>query len=216
MYVGTRHKAVPQFMGHRAYKVATRTDFSNRKFRGSTMPAWKCPRCGQEDSTTHKYSTCVEVKKAWGHTFAAWQRLTGERLDPTDEWLTAWGMRAKTWGSEEEQRQYGGAAKEEVFQVMHKAMIQAIHDTHGGTKSKKARLAASAGRRRCAARCPARSRPFQVLEVNQPSWLGVTGPASSGGAPLLRRGAGAPQGRPQAGRSPLRVAGRTSPAVLVA
>ena len=51
----------------------------------------------------------------------------------------------------------------------------------------------SAGRRWCAARCsPARSRPFQVLEVNQPSWLGVTGPASSGGAPLLRRGAGAP------------------------
>ena len=74
-----------------------------------------------------------------------------------------------------------------------------------------------AGRRRCAARCsPARPRPFQVLEVNQPSWLGVTGPASSGGAPLLRRGAGAPQGRPQAGRSPLRVAGRASPAVLVA
>ena len=68
----------------------------------------------------------------------------------------------------------------------------------------------SAGRRWCAARCsPARSRPFQVLEVNQPSWLGVTGPASSGGAPLLRRGAGAPQGRPQAGRSPLRVAGST-------
>ena len=76
VYVGTRHKAVPQFMCDRAYKVATRTDFSNRKFRGSTMPAWKCPRCGQEDSTAHKYSTCVEVKKAWGHTFGAWERLT--------------------------------------------------------------------------------------------------------------------------------------------
>ena len=28
VYVGTRHKAVPQFMCDRAYKVATRADFS--------------------------------------------------------------------------------------------------------------------------------------------------------------------------------------------
>ena len=49
-------------------------------------------------------------------------------------------MRAKTWGSEQEQQQYGGAAKEEVFQVMHKATIQAIHETHGSTKSKKAHV----------------------------------------------------------------------------
>ena len=60
----------------------------------------------------------LKVGRPIRHTFGAWERLTDERLDPGDEWLTAWGMRAKTWGSEQEQKKYGGAAKEEVFQVM--------------------------------------------------------------------------------------------------
>jgi len=64
--------------------------------------------------------------------------MSGERLDPADEWITAWGLRRVTWTDEKDQAAYGGADREEVFQVLHKATIQAIHEEAQRPRPRKA------------------------------------------------------------------------------
>jgi hypothetical protein len=58
----------------------------------------------------------------------AWGRITGEKLDPNDLWVTRWGVRHHTWKDTEEQALHGTCAREEVFRVIHAATLGAIHE----------------------------------------------------------------------------------------
>ena len=54
VYEGITHPAVPIHMSDRAYKVATGTEFTGRKFLGDKGG---CARCGCMDETTiHRYA----------------------------------------------------------------------------------------------------------------------------------------------------------------
>ena len=127
VYEGITHPAVPIHMSDRAYKVATGTEFTGRKFLGDKGG---CARCGCVDETTlHRYARCPEVCKLWGLVCGAWHRISGgERLDPGDDWIKMWGARWATWKDPQEKEDYGSEEVEEVFQVIHKATLQAIHE----------------------------------------------------------------------------------------
>ena len=130
VYAGVTHPAVPLYMSDRAYKAATGAEFAGRKLLREGGSCWKCG-CADAD-TRHRYAGCPEVRELWGQVLGAWRRISGgERLDPGDEWVTAWGARWATWGSKEEQEAYEGEEMEEVFQVIHKATIQAVHEAAG-------------------------------------------------------------------------------------
>ena len=127
VYAGITHPAVPLYMSDRAYKAATGTEFAGRKLMGEGGGCWKCG-CADAD-TRHRYSECLEAGNLWEKVFTAWERVSGgERLDPKDEWMTVWGARWAAWGSAREKEKYGGEGLEEVFQVVHKAALQAIHE----------------------------------------------------------------------------------------
>ena len=93
IYESTRHPAVPRHMSDLAYKVATSTDLVGARYFKKEDPRRRCPRCNGEDSAEHKFRKCEEVAKLWKIVGTAWTRVTGEKLDWTDDWVTAWGAR---------------------------------------------------------------------------------------------------------------------------
>ena len=123
IYSGIRHPAVPRGMSDKSLWNATCSDISSRM----RLP---CPRCAAPDSTEHKYRSCPEVANAWRMGLGAWNKWTGEHLSPADESITAWGARWLTWDTKEKAEAHGGEEKEEVFRVMHSAMISAIDKLH--------------------------------------------------------------------------------------
>ena len=138
VYAGLRHSAVPLHWSDRAYKAATGTEFAGSKLLGRGARCGAC-MCGDAD-TQHRYSGCPEVRRLWAKVLEAWWRISGgERLEAGDEWVTAWGARWSTWTDEQEQERYGNDDLEEVFQVIHKATIQAIHEAAGRRVNRAAR-----------------------------------------------------------------------------
>ena len=138
VYAGLRHGAVPLHWSDRAYKAATGTEFAGSKLLGRGARCGAC-MCGDAD-TQHRYSGCPEVRRLWAKVLEAWWRISGgERLEAGDEWVTAWGARWSTWTDEQEQERYGNDDLEEVFQVIHKATIQAIHEAAGRRVNRAAR-----------------------------------------------------------------------------
>ena len=139
VYAGIRHPAVPRFMSDRALKVAIGQEFCGpRFFEGASAARAKCRRCQEAETTEHRYCQCAEVRQLWKLVLSTWRRMSGERLDPADDWITAWGLRRVTWTDEKDQAAYGGADREEVFQVLHKATIQAIHEEAQRLRPRKA------------------------------------------------------------------------------
>ena len=138
VYAGLRHSAVPLHWSDRAYKAATGTEFAGSKLLGRGARCGACA-CGDAD-TRHRYSGCPEVRRLWANVLEAWYRISGgERLEAGDEWVTAWGARWSTWSDEQEQERFGNDDLEEVFQVIHKATIQAIHEAAGRRVNRAAR-----------------------------------------------------------------------------
>ena len=140
IYAGITHSAIPFHISDRAYKVATGTEFTGKKFLGNKGG---CGRCGHSDETTrHRYHECGEVRKLWQLISDAWHRISGgEKLDPVDPWFTLWGARWIGWKDEEEKKAYGSEDLEEVFQVIHKSAIQAIHESASRKEQGACRLA---------------------------------------------------------------------------
>ena len=131
IFEAIRHPAVPRWMTDRSYKVATDSEFIGRRFHQKHPERMKCPRCGKEDSVAHKYGRCREIREVWKLFLRAWKKATGEDISEEDEWVTRWGARWVNWKSDEDKRNWGGEALQEVFKVLHTAMLSAIHEAHG-------------------------------------------------------------------------------------
>ena len=80
-------------------------------------------RCTQRETHQHKYDECSEVRRFWGHVLAVWERIAGERLSPTDPWVTRWGVRLHTWWDPVMAASYGGEHREAVFRTLHVAAV---------------------------------------------------------------------------------------------
>ena len=123
---------MPRHMSDWVMKNAVSADYVGRKDdqEGNVARA-KCPRCQQWNTTEHKFRRCGEVQTAWRLLLGMWERVTGEALSAEDEWITAWGARWARWADEGDALRYGGQGQEEVFRVLHAAMVMAIERAAG-------------------------------------------------------------------------------------
>ena len=85
VYAGLRHPAVPRYISDRAYKAATGTELVGPRYFKDSLRG-QCKRCSKPESAEHKYCQCAEVSRLWKLVLSTWRRMSGERLDPADEW----------------------------------------------------------------------------------------------------------------------------------
>jgi hypothetical protein len=115
------HPAIPRWMSDVVFRAATGADLVGpRVFKDRRA---QCNRCGGGETCSHKYGTCGAVVVAWARMLGKWKAMTGETVDPTDEWVTVWGLR---WS-----RRQAGDTKcpmEEAFRVIHASMVVAIDE----------------------------------------------------------------------------------------
>ena len=116
-----RHPAVPRRASDLAYKVATDSDAVG--VRCAHKACTQCP--GTPDSVEHKYHACPRTRRVWELVLRAWEALTGEQLDASDPWVTLWGLGPQAWEDGAKPRP---PAREEVWQVVHKSTLLAIHE----------------------------------------------------------------------------------------
>ena len=112
-----QHPAVPRWMSDRVRMVATRSEFGGTKFAAQGGRR-RCNKCGADLTCEHKYARCEVALHVWKVMFRWWERMTGEKLDPADEWVTLWAAR---WADDKTH------PREEPFRVMHACVVAAIH-----------------------------------------------------------------------------------------
>ena len=120
-----RHPAVPAEQQETAYCVAlSGFAFGPEKRTISGRPDCPCGK-GHEETVEHTFQRCDRSRRLWQLVLEPWRRITGEaRLAPSDGRVVLFGDRSGTWRCEAEQGAFAGL--EEVFSVIHKAVLHVL------------------------------------------------------------------------------------------
>ena len=139
VYKGIRHPAVPKYLQEKVYQVATGTGLVGARY-GHHAYQGVCPRCGDTDSHEHAFGGCKEVQKAFACFANMWHKATGEKVSAHDRWFTLWGYRRTRWWCEEQEAEFGSEGTEEVFRVLHAAIVVAVHDSRHSMRKLKGHM----------------------------------------------------------------------------
>ena len=96
-----------------------------------------------------------------------WERVTSERLDPGDEWVTLWGAR---WADDKDH------PREEVFRVMHASIVVAIHQEGGWMETGRSQtqvMNAIVARARALMQQVAQARRQGSPRASEAEWAGI-------------------------------------------
>ena len=130
-----RRKVLPQYLREIRYKVLV-SGFLIGKGKCASRPhcvhcdqanrvATRCQRKGFEETVAHVFAECPLAQALWRRVFKAWERATGERLDPKDQNVTLRGDRRR-------EHEHHGEARtsyeqlEEPFSILHAETLRAL------------------------------------------------------------------------------------------
>ena len=124
-----KRTVLPRYLRETRYKALVSGFLVGaRRQRGAKAECAHCRRAGRtcEESMRHMLAECPRAKDVWTRVLKAWERATGEVLDPNDTRVTLLGDRSEGWKGGRTCFEY----LEEPFCLIHATVLRVLWKQH--------------------------------------------------------------------------------------